>query len=167
MKPHSGIKQNLLKSVSPIRFSSLSVEKITSFLAFKLELGKLSKSFVLNLPIRGIPENREEKILQSIVSNRENFLRYLWLLLYEGDYTFFDTNLEAKLKGIFGPSQFWPIGEEMPLFEELVRTYSRSPDKIKRIAKLIEDITKTEDGDKILPQEFKLLWEVFEEAKLG
>ncbi len=167
MKPHSGIKQNLFKPVFPIRFSSLSVEKITSFLAFKLELGKLSKSFVLNLPIRGIPENREEKILQSIVSNRENFLRYLWLLLYEGDFTFFDTNLEAKLKGIFGPSQSWSIGEEMPLFEELVRAYSRSPEKIKRITKLIDDITKTEEGDKILPQEFKQLWAIFKEAKLG
>jgi len=167
MKPHSGIEQNLLKPVSPIRFSNLSVEKITSFLAFKLELGKLSKSFVLNLPIRGIPENREEKILQSIVSNRENFLRYLWLLLYEGDYTFFDTNLETKLKGIFGSSQSWSIGEEMPLFEELVRTYSRSPEKIKRITKLIDDITKTEEGDKILPQEFKQLWAIFKEAKLG
>lgn len=167
MKPHSGIKQNLSKPVSSIRFSELSVEKITSFLAFKLGLGKFSKSFVLNLPIRGIPENREEKILQSIVSNRENFLRYLWLLLYEGDYTFFDTNLEAKRKGIFGTNRSWSIGEEMPLFEELVRTYSRSPDKIKRITKLIDDITKTEEGDKILPQEFKQLWAIFKEAKLG
>jgi len=49
----------------------------------------------------------------------------------------------------------------------LVRAYSRSPDKIKRITKLIDDITKTEEGDKILPQEFKQLWEVFKEAKLG
>ena len=167
MKPHAGIKQNLSKPVSPIRFSNLSVEKITSFLAFKLELRKLSKSFVLNLPIRGIPENREEKILQSIISNRDNFLRYLWLLLYEGEYTFFDTNLEAKLKGIFDPSRSWSIGEEMPLFEELVRTYSRSPDKIKRIAKLIDDLSKTEESDKILPQEFKQLWAIFQEAKLG
>lgn len=167
MKPHSGIKQNLSKPVSPIRFSSLSVEKITSFLAFKLELGKLSKSFVLNLPIRGIPENREEKILQSIISNRENFLRYLWLLLYEGDYTFFDSSMGAKITGPFNFGRSWSIGEEMPLFEELVRTYSRSPDKIKRIAKLIDDITKTEEGDKILPQEFKQLWAIFKEAKLG
>jgi len=167
MKPQTGTKQNLSKPVSSIRFSSLSVEKITSFIAFKLELGKTSKSFVLNLPIRGIPENREEKILQSIVSNRENFLRYLWLLLYEGEYAFFDTNLEAKLKGLIRSSQSWSIGEEMPLFEELVRTYSRSPDKIKRIAELIDDITKTEEGDKILPQEFKMLWAVFKEAKLG
>jgi hypothetical protein len=166
MKSHSRLKPNLTKPVAPIRFSNLPVEKITSFMAFKLELGKFSQSFVLNLPVRGIPENREEKILQSIVSNRENFLRYLWLLLYEGDYAFFDTNLEAKLRGIFSSSQSWSIGEEMPLFEELVRTYSRSPEKIKRISKLIHNITQTEEGNKILPQEFKQLWAVFKEAKL-
>ena len=167
LKSNYGIKQNLLKPVSPISFSELLVEKITSFFAFKLELGKFSKSFVLNLPIRGIPENREEKILQSIVSNRENFLRYLWLLLYEGDYAFFDSSVKAKMKGIFKLGRSWLGGEEMPLFEELVRTYSRSPDKIKRITKLIDDITKTEEGDKILPQEFKQLWAIFKKAKLG
>lgn len=167
LKSNYGNKQSLSKPVSPIRFLNLSIEEITSFFAFKLELGKCSKSFVLNLPIRGIPEDREEKILQSIVSNRENFLRYLWLLLYEGDYVFFSTNIETKLKGMFGPGRSWSVGEEMPLFEELVRTYSRSPDKIKRIAKLIDDISKTDKGDKILPQEFKQLWAIFKGIKLG
>ena len=167
LKADCGIKQNLFKPLSTIRFLKLSVEKITSFIAFKLESGKLSKSFVLNLPIRGVPEDRGERILQSIVSNRENFLRYLWFLLYEGDYAFFSTNLEAKLKGVFKPGRSWFGGEEMPLFEELVRTYSRAPDKIKRIAELIDKISKTDEGDKILPQEFKQLWAVFKEAKLG
>ena len=167
LRSNYGIKQNLSKPLSTIRFSNLSVEKITSFIAFRLELRKMNKSFVLNLPIRGVPDDRSERILQSIVSNRENFMRYLWFLLYEGDYTFFNTNLEAKLKGIFRPSRSWPVGEEMPLFEELVRTFSRSPDKIKRITELIDSISRTDGGDKILPQEFKQLWAVFKEAKLG
>ena len=167
LRSNSGIKQDLLKPVSPIVFLELPVDSITAFFAFRLELGKFTKSFVLNLPLRGIPDNREEKILQSIVSNKENFMRYLWLLLYEGEYSFIDANLEAKLKGIFRPGRSWLIGEEVALFEELVRAYSRSPDKIKRIAKLIDDIAKTEEGDKILPQEFKELWAVFKQAKLG
>lgn len=167
LKSNYMIKQNLSNPASPIIFSELSVEKITSFFAFKLELGKITKSFVLNLPIRGTPENREEKILQSIVSNRENFLRYLWLLLHEGDYAFLNYNRETKMMGIVKLGRSWLSEEGLPLFEELVRTYSRSPDKLKRIAKLIEDITKTEEGDKILPPEFKQLWEVFKEARLG
>jgi hypothetical protein len=167
LKSDYGIKQDLSKPLSSLRFLNLSVEKITSLVAFKLELGKLSKSFVLNLPIRGVPEDRADRILQSIVSNRENFLRYLWFLLYEGGYAFFSTNLESELKGMFRPGRYWMGGEEMPLFEELVRTYSRSPDKIKRIAEVIDNISKTDEGDKILPQEFKELWTVFKKAKLG
>ena len=54
--------------------------------------------------------------------------------------------------------------EDMPLFEELLRTYSRDPDKIKRIAKLIEDIRKTEEGQRLLPDAFMRLWQTFQEA---
>ena len=167
LKSTSGLKINLTKPLTQIKFASLSIERITAFFAFKLEIGGSSKSFVLNLPLRGVPENREDKILQSILSNRENFLRYLWLLLYEGDYSFFESNIEAKLKGLFKPHGSMMIGEEMPIFEELVRAYSRSPEKIKRITQLLEDLGKTEEGKKILPKEFRLLWETFKEAKLG
>lgn len=167
LKPGSGLKQNLTKPASSVVFSGLPVENITGFFAFKLELDKFKRSFVLNLPLHGIPQDREEKILQSIVSNRENFMRYLWFLLYEGECASFDTNLEARLKGIFRPARSRLIGEEIPLFEELVRAYSRSPDKIERIAKLVHDITRTEDGDKILPEEFKQIWAVFQEATVG
>ena len=167
LKSTSGLKINLTKPLTQIKFASLSIERITGFFAFKLEVWGVSKSFVLNLPLRGVPENREDKILQSILSNRENFLRYLWLLLYEGDYPFFESNLETKLKGIFKPHGSLRLGEEMPIFEELVRAYSRAPEKIKRITQLLEDLGKTEEGKKILPEEFKLLWETFKEAKLG
>jgi len=167
LRSSSGAKQDLKRPVSPVVFSEIPVASITAFFAFRLELDNFRKSFVLNLPLRGIPEKREEKVLQSIVSNRENFMRYLWLLLFEGECGFFDRNLEARLKGMFRPGSSRRIEEEMPVFEELVRAYSRSPDKIERIAKLIFDISRTEKGDKILPEEFKQLWAMFQEAVLG
>ncbi len=160
-------KIDMMKPPPVLTFPGLTADKITSFIAFKLSLGNVSKSFVLNVPLRGIPTNRHEKVFQSIISDREKFLRYLWLLLYEGDYAFHSANLEAKLKGAFGGKGYGSFGEEMPLFEELVRAYSRDPDKIKRIARLIEDVIKADTEEKILPEEFRLLWETFKEARLG
>ena len=54
---------------------------------------------------------------------------------------------------------------DMPLFEELIRAYSRYPEKIKRIADLVDDLSNTEEGKKVLPDEFKRLWKAFQKAK--
>jgi hypothetical protein len=53
----------------------------------------------------------------------------------------------------------------MPLFEELVRAYSRNPEKIERISELISDLSKTEEGRKILPNDFLRLWTAFRGTK--
>ena len=117
------------------------------------------------MPLKGIPSDRDDRILHEIVSRREDFLRYLWLLLYEGEYPFGAPGAGVGFKNMFGRGQDIFLNEEMPLFEELVRAYSRDPDKIKRVSKLIEDICKTEEGERILPKEFKELWATFKEIK--
>ena len=104
-------------------------------------------------------------ILQSIVSNQDNFLRYLLLLLYEGELSYYGAGIEEKIKGGENWRENWIPWEEIPLFEELVRAYSRHPEKIQRISKLISDISKTKKGIKILPDGFKALWKTFQETK--
>lgn len=151
----------------PFIFNNVCVDKITGLFAIELNCKPLKKtiSFVLNLPVKGMPTNRDEKIMQMIVSNQENFLRYLLLLLYEGEYSYLASDIAAKIGDIRKRGQDWSFFEDMPLFEELVRAYSRSPEKIKRISKLITDISKTEEGSKIIPDEFKDLWASFQAAK--
>lgn len=151
----------------PFIFNDVCVDKITGLFAIELNCKPLKKtiSFVLNLPVKGMPTNRDEKIMQMIVSNQENFLRYLLLLLYEGEYSYLASDIAAKMGDIRKKGQDWSFFEDMPLFEELVRAYSRSPEKIARISKLITDISKTEEGSKIIPDEFKDLWASFQAAK--
>jgi hypothetical protein len=168
LKQKSAVSFSLGEQIPEIRFSNIPLEQITGLFAFalsgKAQSYKQEIRFVLNLPVKGIPENRDEKILQTLISNQENFIRYLLLLLYEGEYSAFALDMEKRLTGIGRGGQRWVLMDDMPLFEELLRAYSRDPDKIKRIATLIKDIRKTEGGQRLLPDAFMLLWQTFQEA---
>ena len=54
-------------------------------------------------------------------------------------------------------------GEDIPLLEELTRTYSRHPERLAEISGLVRDLSK---GGKnaIIPEDFLDLWTVFESA---
>lgn len=166
LRPKSAMSISLTELIPQVRFENVSLENVTGLFAFalsgRLQSHKQEIRFVLNLPVKGVPQNRDEKILQTLISNQENFIRYLLLLLYEGEYSALALDLEKQLTE--GKGNRWILRDDMPLFEELLRAYSRDPDKIKRIANLIEDIRKTEEGQKLLPAAFIPLWQTFQEA---
>ncbi|MDQ7831386.1 MAG: phospholipase D family protein [Desulfovibrionaceae bacterium] len=145
-----------------VRLGELSASSVTGLIAFELKTNHpdVTARFVLNLPLKGIPEERNSAILQTVIHNQEGFLRYLLLLLGDG--------------GVPGPgpgsgSGFakWLArladGEDIPLLEELTRTYSRHPERLAEISGLVRDLSQ---GSKnaIIPEDFLDLWTVFESA---
>ena len=57
-----------------------------------------------------------------------------------------------------------PLMDQIPLFEELVRTFSREPERIRRIGRIIRELTADEGGEDLLPAGFIALWQTFEAA---
>ena len=53
---------------------------------------------------------------------------------------------------------------DIPLLEELVRAFSREPEKIDRIGRLVEDIKKSDRADEVIPLHFEETWKAFLEA---
>ncbi|GAH41429.1 unnamed protein product, partial [marine sediment metagenome] len=53
---------------------------------------------------------------------------------------------------------------DIPLLEELLKAFSRNPDKIERIASLVNDVLKTEGGKELIPDHFLTIWKAFMEA---
>ncbi|MBZ5538186.1 MAG: phospholipase D family protein [Acidobacteriia bacterium] len=143
-------------------FPQLSFEALTSFFAFKVTASNQGKTasvrFVLNLPLEGAPSDRKERILRSFLHNRGQTLQLLLLLLSDG---------EAGIPQFLIPGQGSKEGHDenqsvgwgFPLFESMVRALDRDPAKLEQVARLVEDLRKTPEGQGLLPEEFDAVWQ--------
>jgi len=144
-----------------IIFHKVPPLSLTSLVAFELNIKDKGISqkmeFVLNLPVEGMPERRNEKIIRAILGDSNGFIQYLRILLTENQNIFlFNHNFYNNYIGGYGHRQNQiPI----PLAEELIKALSRDPDKIKNIHDLIKELSKNKDiKDDIIPEEFKEIW---------
>lgn len=136
----------------------VDVASITGFIAFELKLQDICERFVLNLPITGVPEERESAILKTVIENREGFIRYLRMLL-SGIH---DAGTDIA-GGLFGSGWFRrATGSEDALLEHLVLALSRDPGKLNTISNLIEELRQDEKCEDIFPEGFLEMWSVFE-----
>jgi hypothetical protein len=143
-----------------------AISSLTSLIAFRLEQGKESLSFSLNLPVTGMPEGRDRAILRSVVKNRQGFLRYLLMLLAGlGDGA--DVGSVARAFGSSNDAVTRSAFDDVPLLEELVRAFSRDPKRLMKISRLIDDIREDGESDDILPDGFDEFWQVFRQAIAG
>jgi len=143
-----------------------SLASVTGLIAFELTASRQRLAFVLNLPVEGLPEDRGRIILRHVVNNREGFLRYLLLLLAGlGDGA--EVGDLARVLGSVNGKERSALQDDMPLLEEMVRAYSRDPQRLVKVKRLVEDLTEGVGADDILPEGFEKLWAVFEEAMDG
>ena len=165
------LHKNDFKTIAPltegekVSFLNLPTASLTCFVAFvitaRLQSQKRSVSFVLKLECEGFPEDRDRQILSSIIGDSDRFLKYLLLLLAENDPLSEQKLLSFLGKGGFEEASAGRFAFGLPLFEELVRSFSRQPKSIERISKLVEDLKECETEKKIIPLEFLKLWETF------
>jgi hypothetical protein len=143
-------------------FKNLALLTITPFMAFEIIVNvkdeTLPIKFVVKLPIINLPANRDNLIVSAIIDNNYQFLRYLRLLLSTEESSII---MEEWFRS-FGNSSNMAIHWEdldFALFEDLLRTLSRSPiEKIDRIAKIVSQIKEAPEAEKIIPYAFDILW---------
>lgn len=141
-----------------------ATESVTSLIAFELDAGQGDRlAFVLNLPIEGLPDDRDRAILRTIIHNKAGFMRYLLLLLaMDGQMSQSIVDQFTSEQGGAATSQAFM--DQVPLFEELVRAFSREPERIRKIGRIIKELIADEGGEDLLPNDFIELWQTFEEA---
>jgi hypothetical protein len=151
------------------QFDRVSVQALSRFVAFELtgELnGTVDKTrFVLCMPMRGAPEDRQSAILRSLLHSREQVLRFLLFLLA-------DDMSELAPVDQRPPSDENTTGgkwssSEPDIFESLVKALARHPEKLDDVAHLIADLRKDPDGARLLPEGFDLIWAPILEARQG
>jgi len=143
---------------------AVSPASVTGLTAFHLETDcpEVSCRFVLNLVVHGIPAERHAAVLQTIINNERGFLRYLLLLLGN------DPSGPDLRKGAGGTFAKWlaalGAGDDVPLLEELTRTFCRTPARLNEVRRLILDLTSNGVQEQIVPERFLSLWSVFVQA---
>ncbi len=162
-KPEDGLDIAPLANGKELNFQDLSMLALTSFVAFELTAEqdgrKTTIAFVLNVHVSGMPQERDRRILHAVISDPSRFIRYLLFILAGSDDPMGLRELITAEDGKGAEQRPNALG--LPLLEELVRAFSRSPDKIERIGRLVEDLLQTPEGKDLLPEGFEQLWETF------
>jgi hypothetical protein len=162
----SSYERDILKinSLGMIALGEFSASSVTGLTAFELKTSHrdVTVRFVLNLPVIGLPKDRDAAITQTVIDNKEKFLRYLLLLLSYDATSGLDSSGGSWIAK-------WltrlAVGEETPILEELTRVYSRHPERLSEVSKLVRDLTLgSQEKNLVIPEDFLQLWAVFESA---
>lgn len=140
-------------------FTKFAPIELTAFLAFELTasakgIEEISR-FARRLPLEGVPSDREERLLRNILKDKETVLRLLWILLSSDDLAAEDLGLGAGS----GHFTMRPGLGGMPVLEAMVRTLARDPASLTAVQKLIEDLSRSEEGRALLPDGLDAIWE--------
>lgn len=152
-----------LETIQPggsVQLPGVDITSLTGFIAFEIRVGREEERFVLNLPLDDIPEDRETAILRTIINNREGFIRYLRMLLggIGGDAWG-----DAYGSGSGSWLQRFTKGHSA-LLAEFVLALSRDPERLKDVARLVDDLSEPDSNGTVFPEGFLEFWSVFEDA---
>ncbi|MEZ6128125.1 MAG: phospholipase D family protein [Planctomycetaceae bacterium] len=141
-------------------FGPLSMLSLTSFFVFEVSstAPKLARQFLLNIPLSNEPADRKECLLRSLLSDPDRVLQFMLLLLSDadaGDFaTLFDIDPAGDAKRAFGG-----LLKGATLFESLLRALDKNPGCLQQVADTIADLSRTDDGLRLLPHDLKEIWD--------
>jgi hypothetical protein len=136
----------------------VSLEGLSSFfvLEVKMERGSVrrSVSFVVNAELRGVPADRKERLLATLLRNREDLLRFLLMLLTDAGFL---TAVSGDGSGVGQWS--WTGSGSSTLMEPMVRALATNPSRLDDIAGLVGELARTPEGIAALPDGWSDIWD--------
>ena len=148
------------------QFGSYELYSLSPFVIFDILLGSTRKSFLLKIDI-SLDHNRLNNIFAQIINNKAKFLTYLSFLL-DGDMGMVDLEEsgERANKGTSQNTSEFSIGS--PVYEKMLIAASRNPGLLNDTDKFIQRMlfNEIDNDNKLLPQKFKDMWEVFRKYKV-
>jgi len=138
---------------SSMKFANLDLLQLSEFYAMRIVKEDISLERLICIPTAGIPEERENAVVNSVVHDKKSFVEYLSFVL-EDNFTL--ASMEVKQMNESGLAS---QGKEMlpALYEKMLKTALTEPDKLSEIGYLLRMVTDKE----IIPEEFRNMYEVF------
>ena len=140
-------------------FTGLTLSELSGFLAIEVHASvagqSRSKRFARTVRLVGLPENRLQRLLATMLQDRERLMQLLWLLLAPDDalsFGEFGNMLESE-----GATAKW--GDAFPgLLERMLEALATEPARLDTVAALLDDLGKTEVGQQLLGSDFRDAW---------
>jgi hypothetical protein len=168
--PISQLASRALPLVKKTVFSRISFAGLTPLIAFRVAAqvaGETAEStFVLNLKLEGAPDDREDRVLHSLIKSSDQLLKYILFLLSSGKeassgsamYKFVDPDNGTDQRSMPLPS----------LLETMLRALNDGPAQFERVAALLEALQKAPNSSQLLSAEFQSVWNpIWETARRG
>ena len=145
-----------------IVFTRLSYLGLTPLIAFSVtaKIGETERNsvFVMNLPLQGAPEDRQDRVVRSLIDNRAQLLRYILFLLASGDEAAASSGDLRRL--LTSPGDGAEGGQRNPyLLETMLRALHRGPAQLERVESLLEALRKQPGSSELLSDDFQKIWE--------
>lgn len=137
-------------------FPQLDILQVSEFYMVRVTSGDMTIDRIIMVPTTGIPEERENAVVNSVVKDKRTFVEYVAFVL--GDSYLLSLMEERSLAS----SGSWNAGHEsLPaLYEKMLKTALEEPEKIGEIGYLLQMITKED----IVPDEFRELYATFKKT---
>jgi hypothetical protein len=149
-----------------VRFAPLTLLGLTSFFVFNVESSAkgLARQFVLNIPLKGAPANRQEGILRDLLSDQGRVLRFLLLLLMDSDPRDLNQLFTSSASSV-GQANWVQSLFGATLFESLVHSLERDAERLDQVAALIDDLKTSPESESLLPEGFNAIWDPIWQAR--
>jgi hypothetical protein len=145
----------------PVVFSRLSFAGLTSLIAFSItaQIGETKDEsvFVMNLPLHGAPDDRQDRVVRSLIGSRDQLLRYILFLLASGDE---ETTSSGDLRRLLisGDKDAHANMPKPYMLETMLRALHREPAQLERVASLLEVLRKAPGSVELLEDDFQKVW---------
>lgn len=153
---------------SLVKFERLSFEALTAFIAFEIAIegSQRPEVFVLNVPLRGAPSDRRERLLRSFIKDRQRLIRFLMFLLADDSELADAFGAKVGRNGqLVGPGE--AAQSNGALLETLLRSLHQAPQRLDAVAKLVADVKTQSDASQLLPPGFDQIWAPIWAARQG
>lgn len=142
-------------------FERCSFQALTTFFAFELTPTAAPAkrcTFVVSVPLEGAPADRAGRIVRSLLDDPSKVLRFLRLLLAVDAFEILNLLDPAKDAKSNRAGNGHSADDAIPLFESLVRTLEREPERLVAVDRLVRELRSAPEGERLLPPEFDQVW---------
>lgn len=144
---------NLLPLEHKMLFPQLDLLQLSEFYRLRVVESDRTLERILMIPTVGIPEERENAVVNSILQDKKTFVAYVAFVLG-------DSNILSILEDrtSHGTATWRKTSEELPaLYEKMLKTALEEPERMTEIGQLLRMITEND----IVPNEFRELYAAF------